>query len=75
PRQTARPGRPAPPRDATTLRPYPTLWRSPEVIAGRRLPPDPAYGAVQHRRKDARAEAHTAGTPVTLDDSEGRQLL
>ncbi|MDI9201452.1 hypothetical protein QMP29_09355 [Raoultella ornithinolytica] len=49
---------------------------SPEGIAGRRLPPDPAYGAVQSLRKDAGRQARKrSATGRSLDAPVVREIL
>ncbi|ATM23996.1 TPA: hypothetical protein NHT84_002645 [Raoultella ornithinolytica] len=52
------------------------FWVSPEGIAGRRLPPDPAYGAVQHPRKDADGRpGKRSATGRSLDAPVVREIL
>nr|WP_080888763.1 hypothetical protein [Raoultella ornithinolytica] len=49
---------------------------SPEGIAGRRLPPDPAYGAVQSLRKDADGRpGKRSATGRSLDAPVVREIL
>ncbi|EPL8211231.1 TPA: hypothetical protein ACX3ML_000249 [Raoultella ornithinolytica] len=49
---------------------------SPEGIAGRRLPPDPAYGAVQNLRKDADGRpGKRSATGRSLDAPVVREIL
>ncbi|AZB50759.1 TPA: hypothetical protein OTZ41_002837 [Raoultella ornithinolytica] len=52
------------------------FWVSPEGIAGWRLPPDPAYGAVQNLRKDADGRpGKRSATGRSLDAPVVREIL
>ncbi|PQH33975.1 hypothetical protein C5T95_01570 [Raoultella ornithinolytica] len=58
------------------VRSYGRFWGSPEGIAGRRLPPDPAYGALQNLRKDADGRpGKRSATGRSLDDPVVREIL
>ncbi|HCL7892361.1 TPA: hypothetical protein N2Y33_000655 [Raoultella ornithinolytica] len=58
------------------IRSYGRFWVSQEGIAGRRLPPDPAYGAAQNPRKNADGRpGKRSATGRSLDDPVVREIL